>query len=598
MAFWFTVFLITVFAFLRFAPMCRHIGFASATAVLILRLVAIAVAILLFNPFFIPSHQTVNQKSRIAVLVDSSISVDAEGRQKAIKALLSALGDGKDLFLAWAFSENLKPLKLEELQSFSLGNQSRLSKAVLEALETLRPDQLLILTDAQDTEPVPDEQVVEGLKKSGTKLSAVILPSNLPPNLSLSVSPTQAFLFSGEEAKFSVQVSGEWVREKSAIQLRVWEGKRLAYKADLSLVKGKGQATVALKPSSSGWNRYRFEVLPVKGEIWVEDNRQEVLIWQAPTKLRVLIVTGQPNFEFKFVKQAIEGEPNFEWVAIASLPNRTRYQQGSPKLMPASLAKLEKFHVAIVMAPTADEFGIEEGRTLWQFVQAGGGLLLTLSEPTIRTNGWRFFVFYPLAFKALNSPSPLRAVNGDTLGEQLPQMPEVDAAWAISSLPSFVQIAVESSGKPVLVWWQEGLGKLAIVAFEGTWRWVMEAALRGEKPETQKKFWRTIVRFLADPTKGEGEKISRMHVNLETPKPPPSELSFQPEPKRVEAWVKATGGQILKPDDLGAWVKNLSQAKTVRIATKQPVSAMPLPYLILLAALTVEWWLIRRSGLT
>ncbi|MCS7265216.1 MAG: hypothetical protein NZ805_10335 [Armatimonadetes bacterium] len=597
MAFWVLAVLTLLLTFLRFKPLRRHIGFALATLVSILRLVTIALAVLLVSPLFLSSYQTVKQPSRIALLVDASISVDAKAREQAIKTLINSFAEHKGSVLAWEFSESLKPIDLSDYKTLHAGKESRLSRAILDAIETSRPDEILVLTDAQDTEPLPDEQVTKVLKKFGTKFNAVILPTNLPPNLSLSVSPAQVFLFSGEEARFSVRVSGERIKGKAKVQLRVWEGKRIAFQSNILLVKGMAQTSVTLKPSSIGWNRYRFEVLPVKGEVWTEDNCLEVSAWQSPTKLRALVVTGQPNFEFKFVKHAIESEPNFEWVAIVSLPDKTRYQQGSPKLMPTSLLLPEKFHVVIVVAPTDDEFSFEEGRAIGQFVQSGGGLLLTLSEQTIGTNGWRFFLRQNLTFNLLSSPSPLSPIKGDLLGSQLPKLPEVDAAWAISGLPSFAQIALQSFGKPVLVWWQEGLGKVAIVGFDGTWRWVMEAARRGEQPENQRKFWRTIVRFLADPTKGEKKEMASHENDLETPKPPPLELSLQPEPKRVEVWAKTSDGQILELKDLKAWAENWAWTKTIKVPKKQPLSAMPLPYLLLIAVLTIEWWLIRRSGL-
>ncbi|MCS7192221.1 MAG: VWA domain-containing protein [Armatimonadetes bacterium] len=597
MAFWILAALTMILAFLRFAPLRRHIGFTLATLVLILRLVAILVAILLASPLSLSSYQTVEQPSRIALLVDASDSVNFKAREQAIKAIVSSLGEHKGSVLAWEFSDSLKPLNLSNFTKLSGGKGSRLSRAILEAIETSRPNEILVLTDAQDTEPLAEEQILKTLKKSGTKLNAVILPNDLPPNLSLSLSPNQVFLFSGEEAKFSVRINGERVSEKAKAQMRVWERKRIVFKSSLPFFKGMAQTSVMLKPSSNGWNRYRFEVLPIKGEAWADDNYMEVLVWQSPTKLRALVVTGQPSFEFKFVKQAIQSEPNFEWVAIASLPEKTRYQQGSPQLMPTSLLRPEKFHVVIIVAPTADEFGFEEGRAIWQFAQEGGGVLLTLSEPTVRTKGWRFFVQRPLDFASLPSPSPLSLVKDDPLGNQLPNLPKVDAAWAITLLPTFAQSALQSLSEPVLVWWQEGWGKIAIVGFEGTWRWVMEAARKGEKPETHRKFWRTVVRFLADPMKGEKRKISSPEADLATPKPPPPELSFKPEPKRVEGWVKATNGQILKPEEIKAWVKNLAWAKTVKVPTKQPISAIPLPYFLLIAALTIEWLFIRRSGL-
>ncbi len=597
MLFWALAILTAIFSLARFKPLRNHLGTTQAVAIFALRLFAIAIAALLFSPISISFSRKVTQPNQIAVLVDSSQSVNTSVRHQVVRRLKQALQKQAGSVLVWEFGEDLKPVSLNEISSQTDGSASLLSEAILKVVEKARPEELLIITDSQDTAP-RHERLLETLRRTGTRLSAIILPTNLPTNLSISLSPTQSFLFAGEKANFTVRIRGERLRGRTSAHLRVWRGNKLVFQSPLKFVNGVAQTDVSLSPEKSGWHRYRFEVLPVEGEIWTEDNDAEVLVWQAPTKLRVLLVTGQPNFEFKFAKRAVESEPNFEMVSVASLPDRTRYQQGSPKLMPASLTNPEKFHVAVIIAPTADEFGVAEGRGIWQFVQSGGGLLLTLNELSIRTNGWRFFMPYSLAFVPLPPLPSLLPVREEPVGNQLSNLPKVDVAWAIGSLPSSAHPVLLSFGKPVLVWWQEGLGKVAIVAFDGTWRWVMEAASKGKQPEIHQKFWLTLLRFLADPMKGEKVKMSNTERDLKTPKPPPSELSLPPDPKPVENWAKATGGKVLKPEDLEAWVKELSWKRTVKIQASQPISAMPLPYLLLLLALTIEWWLIRRSGLT
>lgn len=126
----------------------------------------------------------------------------------------------------------------------------------------------------------------------------------------------------------------------------------------------------------------------------------------------------------------------------------------------------------------------------------------------------------------------------------------------------------------------------------------MEAAKKGEFPSAHRQFWRTLIHFLADPmkgVKGKGEWVKGEDLTM--PVPPPAELSTPPNTEQLLAWVKATGGKVLKPNEIASWAKNLTWTQKVRVKARQPLSAMSLPYLLLLAALTMEWWLIRRSGL-
>jgi hypothetical protein len=172
-----------------------------------------------------------------------------------------------------------------------------------------------------------------------------------------------------------------------------------------------------------------------------------------------------------------------------------------------------------------------------------------------------------------------------------------DAAWAVRPQRKAFRVALQVGNEPILVWWQEGWGKVAILGLDGTWRWAMEAARKGKEPKIHRQFWQTLMRFLADPTKGRTDEIGKVVSELKTPSPPPLELTVEPIPDQLRRLAKATGGQILQPHEIAAWMKRLRWTKSITVPTSQPLSQMPLPYLLLLLALTSEWWLIRRSGL-
>ena len=595
MLLWTLLVFAAVFSVARFKPLQKHVGTGQAIVVLALRLIAIAAAALLLLPVSISSTRTVHRPTCIAILVDASKSTNTPVRREVVKSLKQSLQHRS--VLIWEFSENLRPVSLPNLSEVAEGNASRLSAAIRTVIALTQPDELLVVTDGQDTEPQTDKQLLEELRRRKIRMSVILLPTNVPPNLRLTVSPTQATLFAGERINFAVKVEGTRLHGKPSVQLRVWEARKLVSQASLKIVGGVAQTTVTLTPDRAGWHRYRFEVLPAPNEVWTEDNSAEATVWQAPTKLRVLLATGQPNFEFKFAKQAIEEEPNFEWVAVSSLPDGTRYQQGSPKLLPVSLSKLDPFHVVAIIAPTPDQFGAAEGRAVWQFAQNGGGLLVMLNELSVRSNGWRFFVPEPLKIAPLPAPANLRPEEGDLLGEKLTNLPATDAAWAVRLQRRAFWTALQFGNEPVLVWWQEGWGKVAILGLDGTWRWAMEAARKDEEPKIHRRFWQTLIRFLADPTKGRTDEISKVKGKLKTPSAPPPELTVEPTPNQLRELAKATGGQILRPHEVTSWVSGLKWTKSVTVTTSQPLSQTPLPYLLLLLALTAEWWLIRRSGL-
>ncbi len=595
--FWALLSLTVIVTVARYPVVKRHLGATPAIVVSLLRLLTLALAALLASPLAISGHRSVAQPTRVAVLVDVSESTASPERATTVAKLLDAFKPHRAAVLAWQFAEKVTPLDWEALPQAPQGKASRLSFALQQVVTSAQPQVLLLVTDGQDTHPLPDEQLVAALRNANTRLFALLLPSRLPPNLKVSVSPTRTFLFAGEQASFTVRVEGQFVPDKTPVTVRVVKGTQVIAQARAKLERGAALLTIPLRPDRAGWNRYRFVVAPLRDEEWTADNASEAAVWQAPTKLRVLLATGAPHFDFKFTKQALEEEPNIEWVAMADLPDGTRYQQGAPDLLPASLQRLEAFHTVVVLSPTPDAFGRVEGQAVWQFVQKGGGLVLFVGEQSVRSAGWQLFVPLPLALSSQSSPTPLTVIRNDLLGALLPDLPPAPTAWAVRMTVRPMSVAVKSRDNPVLVWWQEGEGKVVFGGMEGLWRWAMEAAQKGEAPHIYRQFWRTLVRFVANPVKGAERELTK-EPTLDMPQPLPLEWSVPPQPERVKKWTEESGGKVLALDELREWLNGLSWAHLVSVPSSQPLSTLPLPYLLLLLALTVEWWLLRRSGLS
>jgi hypothetical protein len=254
---------------------------------------------------------------------------------------------------------------------------------------------------------------------------------------------------------------------------------------------------------------------------------------------------------------------------------------------------LQPFHVLVILAPTPADFGAAEVQAIQTFVQNGGGLLLTLSPVTVASQGWRLFWAAPLHATPLPSPAPLVPVPDDLLGKQLSALPSAPAVWALTSQAP-TSVALRSRGEPVLLWRSVGLGKVAILGIDGTWHWVMDAARKGEPPIAHQTFWRKLVRFLAEPKL---PSQSATETQLRPYRQPPAEWTTPPNPDRLARWAKQTQGTVIKPEQLGAQIASVMAAKETLVTERRPLSHFPLPYLLLIAMLTIEWWLIRRKGL-
>lgn len=592
---WLLLILIAVTTFWRFPSLRRHCGTAEALVLSVLRLLALVTIALLASPLSFPVTRSIRTSPRIAVLLDISQSVDRKAWQQAVQGLLPIWRAHPEAISLWLFGHDLRNITPSQPLPQPAATQSRLSDAVMRLMETVRPDWLILLADGQDTDPIPDERVLAALRRNSTKVIAVPLPANLPPNLSVNVFPSQVTLFAGEEATVTVTVRTQNFSGTAYVPMRIWLGKHLISQTRLRLTsRPMVTQTIRLRPNAPGWHRYRVEVGALARERWTDDNAVTVTVGLSPTKLRVLLFAGQPTFEFKFVKQSFEREPNFEWVAMTTLPDGTRYQQGNPSLTPVSLMRLQPFHVLVILAPTPADFGAAEVQAIQAFVHNGGGLLLTLNPVAVASQSWRLFWTAPLHATPLPSPAPLAPVPDDLLGKQLNPLPPVPAAWALNNQTP-TNVALRSGREPVLLWQSMGLGKVAILGIDGTWHWVMDAARKGEPPIAHQTFWRRLVRFLAEPKL---PSQSATETELRPYRQPPAEWTTPPNPDRLARWAKQTQGTVIKPEQLGAQIASVMATKETLVTERRPLSHSPLPYLLLIAMLTVEWWLIRRKGLS
>ncbi len=189
---------------------------------------------------------------RIAILLDASESVNRKAWQQAVQALLPTWRAHPEAVSVWLFGSDLRNITPSQPLPQTVATESRLSDAVLRLTETVRPDWLILIADGQDTEPIPDERVLAALRRNGTKVIAVPLPANLPPNLSVSASPTQVTLFAGEEATITVTVKGQNLSGATDVPLRVWLGRRLISQIRLRVTPHRVVTqTIRLRPNAS-----------------------------------------------------------------------------------------------------------------------------------------------------------------------------------------------------------------------------------------------------------------------------------------------------------------------------------------------------------
>ena len=312
-----------------------------------------------------------------------------------------------------------------------------------------------------------------------------------------------------------------------------------------------------------GPRRLLFRIRPSEGERVDGNNQRELLMDVSNTRKKILYFEGEPRFEVKFIRRAIEADENIQLVVLQrTAPDKflrldvdgsTELQEGFPK----TREELFRYQGLVLGSVEAGFFTHDQLVMIQDFVsQRGGGLLVlggrhalaeggyagtpvaevipvvlepTMSDPTHPTE----IKVEPTQAGALN-PATQIANPGELQTDVWPRLPALTSVNPIFQVkPGATTLLV---GRPsnaststrdqiVLAWERFGRGKSFALPVQDSWLWQMHADIPLED-QSHERFWQQLLRTLVD---GVGEPVA---VTLERERVEPG------EPVKVTARVR------------------------------------------------------------
>ncbi|HWE36359.1 MAG TPA: hypothetical protein VG406_07275 [Isosphaeraceae bacterium] len=419
------------------------------------------------------------------------------------------------------------------------GTQSRLGDGVanvLTALQGVPPTAILLLTDGQTTDGEPLAKVAEAAGRKGVPIFTLGLGDPEPArDLELSdlqvdevvfvddLVPFQARLnsrgFAGQQVKVSLKEKGPGgaIKEIATIPVQAppdGEPKRVE---------------ISHRPTEVGEITYILEVEPRERELQKENNRIERTIQVRKERLKVLLVEGQPRFEFRYLKNFLERDETVDLGVVLQSADPEYSEQDRSALSNFPAAKEGKdglYSYDVIVFGDADPgfFSATQLANVRDFVvEKGGGLLFVAGEDfnPLSYKGTPLETLLPIQLADARNPAavgnaiapfrPTLTVEGRThpifrFGED-----EATSARVWESLPMLFWI-LEAPRKqpaafvlaehptlkgadgplPVLLYQFVGAGKTMFSAVDDTWRWRMRVGDRYFG-----RFWLQSLRFLA-----------------------------------------------------------------------------------------------------
>lgn len=575
----------------------------------------------LARPAWVRGRELVDP-GRVAVIVDDSLSMslaDATGRSRyararqALKVLQQAAGKGQG-----------PPLEIDvfDIDGELLANgpprepraeRTDLTRALRGAAARLRARPLValvLISDGMDNSGV--EQFSELAELPVPVFALGFAPDADAARLDLALhavrAPQRVMVNNECEVTCELAKTGG---PALAATLAIKRGSEILTSQEIALPEGSSRQPVVLRlrPQEPGAFVLTAQVDAEPGERLAANNVRHFPLQVDAEGIKVLYLEGYLRYEFRFLKNRLEEDPDINLAAVVRRAN----PQAAPALSAGNLLtdeRLREFEVLILGDMQANLLTTAEYEALLRWLESPGAdgrrraLLVLGGYHSFGPAGLRTTPLAQALPVTFGDEGPLQSEQPFVLepteaGRQHPMFQILEdraqnaALWAaappLAGCPLFERIKpgaevlavnpqVELSGQPaaVVVTHRYGEGRVMVLGADTTWRWSFLPRLAGQGDTLFARFWSQAIRWLA----GRQIQTERPPLVASTDKPDYAlgtaatiRIVLDPDAARAAAASAKAGAPHAAAGDLGEVVCEVLDADN-RSRTV-PVRALP-----------------------
>ncbi len=412
---------------------------------------------------------------------------------------------------------------------------TRIGKAlhqIADESSTLPIGAVVLLSDGSDNTGGIDVDTMTALEQRKLPVSTIGIGS---PELNKDVEldgfsvPSRALPGSRLQARVNIRQSGF---AGNRAKLVISGGGSILGQRDVKLRDSPEQVeSVEFSAGKSGVQELEARLDPLAGETNTANNELRQVLSIDTTKKRILYVEGEPRWEYKFLRRAVEDDPALHIVSMLRTTQNKIYRQGigNPNELadgfPSKPEDLFAYQGVILGSVESAFFTPQQQQSLKDFVdRRGGGLLFLGGRWALSDGGYNVPPFTELlpvnlpqrknTFQRSFVAAELTSAGRTSLICRIENDPEKSAEhWEVlpylanyqdpgTPKPGAVVLArVDAGGTrvPLLITENYGRGRTAVFATAGSWRWQMQQPVTDMSQET---FWRQLLRWEAGATPG------------------------------------------------------------------------------------------------
>ena len=488
------------------------------------------------------------QQNVVAVLVDDSRSMsikDAGGNTREAAAqnilnsgMLKTLGDRFQVRLYKFGKEPERIQKTDQLAASAPATRigDTLERVLAEA-SSLPLGAIVLMSDGADNAGGIDLQTIAAIRRQRIPVHTVGFGRETPEKdieVSDAVVPARALPGSKLTAQVTLQNYG---MSGNKVKLYVKDGGKVLASQDV-VFKADGQQqteTIVFSSGEAGPKTLEIGVDPVGGEDNAQNNRVTRLVNVEARKPRILYIEGEPRWEYKFLRRAVEDYPDIG-IELPSMLRTTQnkiLRQGikdEKELedgFPTKPEDLFTYQGLIIGTVEASYFTPAQQTAIHDFVdRRGGGLLFLGGRASLNDGGYASSPLADLIPAKMSDTKP--SFHRDFTGEQLTmagaqsvlcrldenpaknleiwkKMPQMANYQDVGEPKPGATVLMESTpagkrAEPLLVTENYGRGRTVLFATGGSWRWKM---WQDHTDKTHAMFWQQMFRHLVADTPGQ-----------------------------------------------------------------------------------------------
>ncbi|MBV9769183.1 MAG: hypothetical protein JOZ32_06410, partial [Bryobacterales bacterium] len=483
------------------------------------------------------------QQNIVAVVIDDSKSMGTKEEGHTRKdQVLSTLNGGLLDSLKSKFQIRLYRLgdHLERIEKVSQLNASAPATHIGEGLNEVLADSatlpigaVVLLSDGADNSGGIDLDTINDIKRQRIPIHTVGFGRERMAH-DIELTDVQLPARSLSKSRLQAQVTfHNWGMKGDKARLVVRDSGKILASHDIVL-QGDGAAqteTVPFNAGDAGVKNLQFSIDALAAEDNKNNNALTRVVYVDNATPKVLYMEGEPRWDFKFIRRAVEDDKNISLDTIVRTTQNKNYTQAPdlekhPELkvgFPTKVEDLFDFQGIILGSLEASYFTPAQQDLIQQFVdRRGGGLLFLGGRTSLADGGYEKPPFsdllpvilpnYKNTFHRDPATSELTAAGRDSLITRIEDNPDANVErW--KKLPYLINF--QDAGKPkpgalvladmivaghklpLLVTENYGRGRTAVFATGGDWRWQM---LQPVQDMSHEIFWRQLLRWLVSDT--------------------------------------------------------------------------------------------------